>query len=81
MPYFVYLIRSLEDERQKYVGITTDLDQRLKEHNSGQSKHTSKYLPWECVVSMNFNDKYKAYEFEKYLKSHSGRAFASKRFW
>ncbi|MDX2095626.1 MAG: GIY-YIG nuclease family protein, partial [Alphaproteobacteria bacterium] len=35
--------------------------------------------PWELVWYCAFPDKYKALEFEKYLKSHSGRAFANKR--
>jgi hypothetical protein len=30
---------------------------------------------------MAFKDKNKAKQFEEYLKSHSGRAFAQKRFW
>lgn len=33
----------------------------------------------EAGLVFSFPDKYKALEFEKYLKSHSGRAFAKKR--
>lgn len=79
--YHVYLIKSEQDSDKKYIGITEDLDKRLKEHNEGKSIHTSKYRPWKLIVSVKFFDKYKAYDFEKYLKSHSGRAFASKRLW
>jgi len=37
------------------------------------------YVPWELMWNCAFPDKYKALEFEEYLKSHSGRAFAAKR--
>ena len=37
------------------------------------------FKPWELVWYCAFPDKYRALEFEKYLKSHSGRAFAKKR--
>jgi len=79
--YQVYLLQSKNDENQKYIGISENLENRIKEHNLGNSKHTSKYKPWKLVAYFTFFDKCKAYEFEKYLKTHSGRAFASKRFW
>jgi predicted GIY-YIG superfamily endonuclease len=43
--------------------------------------YTSDYAPWRLVTFFGFNDKKQALDFEKYLKSHSGRAFAEKRFW
>ncbi len=36
-------------------------------------------MPWELANYIAFKDKGAAYEFEKYLKSHSGRAFLKKR--
>jgi putative endonuclease len=57
-----------------------NLKQRLPDHNTGRSTHTAKYRPWEVIWYSAFQDKYKALEFEKYLKPHSGRAFAKKRF-
>lgn len=75
----VYIIRSISQLNQKYVGITADINARMKEHNSGNVPHTSKFIPWELVTYTTFFDDSKAFEFEKYLKSHSGRAFASKR--
>ncbi|MCB9983466.1 MAG: DDE-type integrase/transposase/recombinase [Rhodospirillales bacterium] len=65
---------------QKYIRITANIDARLKEHNAGRVPHTSKFVPWEIVTYTTFFDEQKAFEFEKYLKSHSGRASASKRF-
>ncbi len=77
--HYTYLIRSQHQPDQIYIGATSDLKQRLADHNAGKSPHTAKFVPWalECYVA--FPEKQNAYDFEKYLKSHSGRAFAAKR--
>ena len=77
--WYVYIIRSINSPDQEYTGATRDLKQRLSDHNSGKSTHTSKFAPWELRWYCVFPDKYKALDFEKYLKSASGRAFAKKR--
>lgn len=79
--FYVYLIRSASFSDQVYVGITEDLKKRLETDNSGGSLHTAKYKPWELIVYMGFKNEAKARQFEKYLKSGSGRAFAKKRLW
>lgn len=78
---YVYLLRSLSHPGERYIGLTTDLKQRLAEHNSGKSPHTSKYAPWEIVVAVYFHDHDKARSFEQYLKQGSGHAFANRHFW
>jgi putative endonuclease len=78
--WYVYIIRSINFPEQEYVGATADLKRRIPEHNAGKSTHTAKFKPWELIWYCAFPDKYKALAFEKYLKSHSGRAFAKKRF-
>lgn len=79
--FYVYLLQSESDPNQRYIGYTTDLKQRTADHNSGKSKHTAKYMPWKLVSYHAFSDKRKAQEFEYYLKTGSGKAFASKRLW
>ncbi len=79
--YFVYLIKSINYPEQKYVGYTTNLKSRLETHNSGGSPHTAKYRPWKLYSFVAFGDKYRALEFERYLKSHAGKAFSNKRLW
>ena len=79
--YYVYMLRSVPNPDQTYVGFTEDLKTRLKAHNHGQSPHTSKYKPWNLITYLGFNEKDRALSFEKYLKSHSGKAFANKRLW
>ena len=77
--WYVYIIRSSSSPEQTYVGASSDLKQRITDHNAGKSTHTAKFTPWELVWYSAFTDKFRALEFEKYLKSHSGRAFANKR--
>ena len=76
--YYVYLIESLSAQGERYVGMTTDLKQRPREHDQGKSSHTTKFSPWKHVA---FTDRAKAEPFERYLKSGSGHAFARKRPW
>jgi len=77
--WYVYIIRSTAFPDQEYTGITEDLKQRLADHNKGKSAHTAKFAPWNVVCYIAIPDKYRALQLEKYLKSHSGRAFAKKR--
>ena len=79
--HYVYLLESEGALRHRYVGLTSDLRQRLQEHNAGKSKHTAKFKPWSLVTYVAFSDKSKAETFERYLKSGSGHAFANKRLW
>lgn len=81
MIHYVYLIQSQKYPEAKYVGYTLDLNQRLETHNSGGSVYTAELRPWKLVSFMGFTSKKQALDFEGYLKSHSGRAFAQKRFW
>jgi putative endonuclease len=54
--YYVYLIQSLSAARERYVGITSDLEQRLREHNAGKSSYTSKFKPWKLTAYVAFTD-------------------------
>jgi predicted GIY-YIG superfamily endonuclease len=76
---YVYILRSEVAEKTFYVGFTEDLQVRLKIHNSGQVPHTAKHRPWHIKTAVAFTDRQRAIEFERYLKSASGRAFAKKR--
>jgi putative endonuclease len=75
------MLRSIPNPDQIYVGFTGDLKTRLISHNRGQSPHTAKFKPWDLITYHAFKDRTKALSFEKYLKSHSGKAFAKKRLW
>jgi predicted GIY-YIG superfamily endonuclease len=76
---YVYILQSVVEPGQFYTGLCADIQKRLAAHNAGQSPHTSKYKPWRVLSYHYFEDPAKAASFERYLKSGSGRAFASKR--
>lgn len=76
---YVYLLQSTTEPDCHYTGITVDLRARLARHNAGAVSHTSKYRPWRLNTYVAFTDGERAFAFEKYLKSSSGRAFARKR--
>ena len=78
--WYVYMLQSMEHPTHWYVGMAGDLDDRLGAHNSGKVSHTSEFLSWRTETAIAFRDKAKAVAFERYLKSHSGRAFATKHF-
>ena len=77
--HYVYVLRSERESDRFYVGLTADLRKRLRDHNAGHSIHTAKYIPWNLETYVAFSNKDKAVQFEAYLKSGSGRAFAKKR--
>jgi len=77
--FYVYILQSQKNLNRYYTGFTENLEARLKTHNAGQNPHTAKTRPWRIKTSIAFTDKQKALDFETYLKSPSGRAFAKKR--
>ena len=79
--HYVYLLTSERTLGQRYVGLTSDLKGRLADHNSGKSRHTSKFTPWRLVTYVAFSERRQAEAFELYLKSGSGHAFANRRLW
>ena len=77
--HYVYILESLASPVRHYVGLTDDLAARLGKHNRGEVAHTSKYCPWQIQTAIAFRNRVRAAEFERYLKSGSGRAFAKAR--
>jgi putative endonuclease len=76
--WHVYLLKC--SDGTVYTGCTENLEERMKRHEKGQVSYTSSRLPFVLIMYISFNDKYKAFQFERYLKSGSGKAFANKRF-
>lgn len=77
---YVYILQSETNPDRFYVGLTDDLQERLRKHNAGEMTHTAKFKPWAIKTAIAFRDRDRAAEFERYLKSGSGRAFARKHF-
>ena len=72
--YKVYVLKSVDNYRF-YVGITENLDRRIVEHNSGKTKSTKGYRPWELFFFEEYPTRIEARGREKYLKSGIGKEF------
>jgi len=77
--HYVYILQSSVDEKRFYTGLTDNLRERLQNHNAGRVPHTAKWKPWRLKSYIALSDRMRAAEFERYLKSASGRAFVRKR--
>lgn len=77
--YYVYVLASLKT-KWLYVGYTSDLRKRFRQHNAGKSNYTRKYLPWRLVYYEAYASKLDAMEREKSLKRHAkGLSLLKKR--
>ena len=77
MKYFVYILQSLKNN-SLYVGFTTDVDKRFKEHNQGKSQSTKPFVPWKLIHYEMYINKKDALHREKYLKSGWGKRSINK---
>ncbi len=76
----MHYVYSLKCKDGFYIGCTDNLKDRMSRHTKGQVPATRDRLPINLDFYFAIADKYKAFEFEKYLKSGSGRAFIKKHF-
>jgi predicted GIY-YIG superfamily endonuclease len=76
--FYVYILQSESDLPHYYTGFTEDLKDRLAHHNSGKVPATAPFRPWQFKTCISFLNRERALAFERYLKTHSGRAFAIK---
>ena len=68
--YFVYILEC--SDRSYYTGITSNLEKRINEHNSGiHGGYTSRRLPVTLVYSCRFTDVNEAIGREKQIKGWS----------
>ena len=74
MSYFTYVIHSKSANRF-YKGHCQNLSQRLKEHNSGQTKSIKAFIPWDIVYFEEFSTRDESIKREKYFKNAAGRRY------
>lgn len=72
--YYVYVLKSQKDGHL-YYGMTKDLTNRLKQHNSGLVKSTKSRRPFVLVYSEKAPSISEARKKEKYFKSGFGRKY------
>ena len=72
--YIVYILYS-DSFNRTYTGMTSDLDKRLVQHNTGKNRSTKAFMPWRVIYKENFDTRIEARKKEKYLKSGVGREF------
>ena len=63
-----------------YKGCTNKIEERLTQHRDGKVECTRLHLPFKVLFYVAFEERYKAFKFEKYLKSGSGRSFLNRHF-
>jgi predicted GIY-YIG superfamily endonuclease len=79
--FFVYRIHSLNYPKRNYVGYSADLKKRITDHNAGKNRFTAPFRQWKLVFYATCETEESARDFERYLKTASGKAFGSKRLW
>lgn len=72
--YHVYILKSRKDN-SFYIGYTKNIEQRLREHNTGLVEYTKKHLPWVLIYYESFASLEDAKKREKSLK-YFGKALA-----
>ena len=70
--FYLYILKSKKFSKT-YVGISEDVERRLKEHNKGYSRFTSNYRPWGVIYREECQDRSSAMKRERYFKSAAGR--------
>ena len=71
--FYVYILQSLND-RKLYIGYSTDLRKRLKDHNSGGTKSTKGRRPFRLVYYEAHISKNDARRRETYFKTNKGKS-------
>jgi putative endonuclease len=72
--FYVYVLRSAHDAGF-YIGFSTNLRARLKQHQDGDSVATKSRGPWKLIYYEAYTEREDAEGREKFLKSGAGRRF------
>ena len=76
--YYNYVLKSLKDNNL-YIGFTTNLDNRMKEHKNGQVVSTKNRRPFILIYYEVSFDLGSAIHREKYLKTTYGHRYLKNR--
>lgn len=76
--FYNYILQGIKNGNL-YIGYTTDLKRRLKEHNQGLNKSTKPYRPWKLIYYEACLNELDAKRREKYLKKTQGQRLLKRR--
>ena len=71
--FYTYILQSLKDYKF-YIGYSSDLKRRMKEHRNGGSKSTKCRLPLRLLYYEAHTSKIDARRREKYFKTEKGKS-------
>ena len=77
--YFVYVLFSTKLNK-RYIGSTSNIDKRLRQHNAGKSRFKKGGIPWELIYKESFLTLSEARKRELFIKSGSGRKYLNQIF-
>lgn len=72
LPYCVYVLLS-EADRLLYIGFTGNIENRIRNHNSGGTKSTSFRRPLKLIFCEYYLFKEDALKRERYFKTTAGK--------
>ncbi len=75
--YFVYVLKSIK-HNWIYVGMTSDINRRIYDHNMGYNKSSKPYKPFVLVMKKEFNDSISARKQEKCWKGGAWKEWIKK---
>jgi len=75
--HYLYILES-EVSGRYYIGITTDVKKRLKQHNSGKTRSTKAYIPWKLLCEIGYETRKEAAVAERMLKKSKSRGVIEK---
>ena len=70
--FYNYVLQSLKN-KMLYIGYTTNLEKRFKEHNDGLNQSTKPYRPWKLIYYEACLNEKDAKRREGYLKKTQGQ--------
>ena len=76
--FYIYVLYSPKFDRI-YIGQTNNIEGRVEQHNTGRSRYTKRYIPWELAHYEKFATRSEAMKREKELKSHKGQDYTPSR--
>jgi putative endonuclease len=76
--FTTYVIRSRSTGRL-YTGSTSDMEQRLEQHNAGLTRSTRNRGPWDLVYKEEAQTRAEAVARERFFKTGAGREELKRR--